>query len=487
MFYFFFNLTRKFKHNSDHDHLFYFKMKKELKVIIWAHVVLVVYLLYLSFDLLTLISDDMFSDALLDVEINPSPNSPNLNKQAIIPKIIHQTYKTNDIPDIWKQGQQACINLHSDYQYILWTDEMARDFISKEFDWFLETWDNYMYPIQRADAIRYFVLYHYGGIYIDLDDGCKRKLDPLLTVPAFVRKTAPTGVSNDVMGSVPNHPFFLKVIQNLEKYQRNWFVPYLTIMISTGPLFLSVIWKQYKRWGVPEAGKVRIMLTEHYKGKPYSYFAIASGSSWHMGDANFIKGLGDHLVLAVIGGFLLGMVILAVEYLFYCWVTSNSFKKMTNKITNLAWSIFMGILRFLHLDKFLTKESHSTCNSGVLDGNEHLPTHRDDKKTKLTSIFNILGHQAKIKRRTRKDSNLPIEIDLLDKLSDETIVVEDGYNIDLKISNNNSNKSTDSLLLSPINDINELLHSTPPGSPSHVTQPLLLDQETINRMNDDIV
>lgn len=451
-------------------------MKKELKVIIWAHVALVIYLLYLCFDLLTLIPDDMFSDALLDFEINPSPNSPNLNKQAIIPKIIHQTYKTNDIPDAWKQGQQACINLHNDYQYILWTDEMAREFISKEFEWFLETWDNYMYPIQRADAIRYFVLYHYGGIYIDLDDGCKRKLDPLLTVPAFVRKTAPTGVSNDVMGSVPHHPFFLKVIQNLEKYQRNWFIPYLTIMISTGPLYLSLIWKQYKRWGVPEAGKVRVMMTEHYKGNPYSYFAIASGSSWHMGDANFIKGLGDHLVLAVIGGFLLGMAILATEYLFYCWVTSNSFKKMINKIFSIMWSVFMGFLRFLHLDKFLTKGSLSS--GGSHDYNELLPTHKDDKKTKLSSIFNIVGHQAKIKRRNRKDSNLPIEISLLDKLSVDTIVVED--------NDNKCNKSTDSLLLSPINDINELPHSTPPGSPSHVTQPLL-DSETINRMNDEIV
>jgi len=36
--------------------------------------------------------------------------------------------------------------------------------------WFLETFDAYPYPIQRADAIRYFVLHHYGGIYIDLDD-----------------------------------------------------------------------------------------------------------------------------------------------------------------------------------------------------------------------------------------------------------------------------------------------------------------------------
>ena len=238
-------------------------MRKELKCIIWAHVGLIVYLLYLSFDLLSLLNDDIFSDALLDVEINPNP-STSLNKPAIIPKIIHQTYKTTDIPEIWKPGQQACINLHQDdYQYFLWTDELAREFINKEFNWFIDTWDNYKYPIQRADAIRYFALYYYGGIYIDLDDGCKRKLDPLLTVPAFVRKTAPTGISNDVMGSVPNHPFFLKVIQDLEKYQRNWLVPYITIMMSTGPLFLSIMWKQYKRWGVPEAGKVRIFIFCH--------------------------------------------------------------------------------------------------------------------------------------------------------------------------------------------------------------------------------
>jgi mannosyltransferase OCH1-like enzyme len=38
------------------------------------------------------------------------------------------------------------------------------------YPWFLETFDGYVYPIQRADAIRYFVLHHFGGIYIDLDD-----------------------------------------------------------------------------------------------------------------------------------------------------------------------------------------------------------------------------------------------------------------------------------------------------------------------------
>lgn len=52
----------------------------------------------------------------------------------------------------------------------LWTNEKARDFVANEYPWFIETYDGYPYPIMRADAIRYFVLAHYGGIYIDLDD-----------------------------------------------------------------------------------------------------------------------------------------------------------------------------------------------------------------------------------------------------------------------------------------------------------------------------
>jgi hypothetical protein len=52
------------------------------------------------------------------------------------------------------------------------TPRLSRDHVltACRYPWFLETFDGYPYPIQRADAIRYFVLHHFGGIYIDLDD-----------------------------------------------------------------------------------------------------------------------------------------------------------------------------------------------------------------------------------------------------------------------------------------------------------------------------
>lgn len=420
-------------------------MRKELKYIIYAHIVLVIYLLYLSFDLLTLLHDDTFADALIDYELN----SQKLDKPALIPKIIHQTYKNENIPEIWKPGQQACIDLHEDYQYILWTDEMAREFISEEFPWFLETWDNYPYNIQRADAIRYFALYHYGGIYIDLDDGCERRLDPLLTVPAFVRKTIPTGISNDVMGSVPNHPFFLKAMESLHKYQRNWLVPYITIMISTGPLFLSVVWKQYKRWGIPEAGKVRVLMPENYKGYQYSFFAIAPGSSWHMSDANFIKSLANHLVLAVIGGFCIALAILAVEYLFYSFIISSFFKKCTAKVGNLILGVVTGVLRFFNLDKVVDShfKGYNFVSSSPIGNDDEESQLGEVKPKKGISLKNFIKN-SNIKRRSRKDSNIPIEIDILEKLADDptTIVITNdpaqSSTIPKGVNNSRSNNRT---------------------------------------------
>ncbi|SCV03182.1 LAME_0H08372g1_1 [Lachancea meyersii CBS 8951] len=357
-------------------------MRQELKYLIYSHIAIVVVLLYLTFDLLTLAIDDTFQDALLDVDLNPPKDAA--PKPKLIPKIIHQTYKTADVPEHWREGQQRCIDLHPDYEYKLWTDETARQFIKEEYGWFLDTFDGYRYPIERADALRYFLLSHFGGVYIDLDDGCRRKLDPLLTVPAFVRKTSPTGISNDVMGSVPRHPFFQKVIESLKKYDRNWFVPYITIMFSTGPLFVSVIWKQYKRWGVPENGVVRILQPADYKKHTYSFFSISQGSSWHLDDANFIKSLAHHILACVILGFIVAFLVLYAEYCFYCWLGSGGGARRIGKAfkRGLAWL-------------------------GIFSDNSTSP-----ESMELRSKF----------RRLRKDSNLPVKIifpDLEENSSDQ--------------------------------------------------------------------
>ena len=121
-----------------------------------------------------------------------------------------------------------------------------------------------------------------------LAQGCNRRLDPLLSYHAWVRRTVPTGISNDAMGSVPRHPFLLRVIDSLPHYHRNWYLPYITIMYSTGPLFLSVLWKEYMRDDPSEPRRVRVLMPDDYSKHPSSFFNENRGNSWHGNDAQLI-------------------------------------------------------------------------------------------------------------------------------------------------------------------------------------------------------
>lgn len=254
---------------------------------------IILFLVNSVWTLLTLLVEDGHEDAISKAEL-PAPGNPPIEKQPqMIPKIIHQTYINSSIPEVWQEAQQSCIDLHPDWEYKLWTDEASLQFIHEKYEWFEETFRNYPYPIQRADAIRYFILNHYGGIYLDLDDGCNRELEPLLSYPAWVRKTMPTGISNDAMGAVPRHPFFMYVVNQIKSYDRNWILPYITVMGSTGPLFLSVLWRHWVSEGGnigdgPDGGRVRIIFPEEYNGHSWSFFTHHLGNSWHAADVQLI-------------------------------------------------------------------------------------------------------------------------------------------------------------------------------------------------------
>lgn len=187
-------------------------------------------------------------------------------------------------------------------EYMLWTDASSREFIANEYPWFIDTYDSYTYPIQRADAIRYFILHHFGGVYLDLDVGCRRPLDRLLVYPVILPRTIPVGVSNDLMFAEKGHPFMAQTIHNLVTFDHNWVLNYPTVMFSTGPMFLSA---QYGFWTSSHTptrefpgGEVRILPKSLY-GKnakpedvPHAFFSHYYGSSWHDGDAAFIGFLG---------------------------------------------------------------------------------------------------------------------------------------------------------------------------------------------------
>ncbi|GAM86991.1 hypothetical protein ANO11243_050120 [Dothideomycetidae sp. 11243] len=222
-----------------------------------------------------------------------------------VPYIIHQTYKTAQIPEQWLEAQHSCQKLHqTGWQHMFWTDEDADNFLAIHYPWFLPTYRAYPYDIQRADVIRYFVLYHFGGVYLDLDVGCQKPLDPLLAYGALLPKTLPVGVSNDVMISPARHPFFAMVIEDLLHDDSIYWGPkYSTVLFSTGSMFVTMEVSQYWKEQTLNSSydtsqstnsclrdaSVLIIPTRYYEADLDSFFLHFPGSSWHSVDVRVVS------------------------------------------------------------------------------------------------------------------------------------------------------------------------------------------------------
>ena len=66
--------------------------------------------------LLGLLIENGVGDAVYPSDV-PSPNT---TYPHMIPKILHQTYKTEEIPTHWQPAQKAVKDLHPDYEYMVY-------------------------------------------------------------------------------------------------------------------------------------------------------------------------------------------------------------------------------------------------------------------------------------------------------------------------------------------------------------------------------
>ncbi|KND00205.1 uncharacterized protein SPPG_04541 [Spizellomyces punctatus DAOM BR117] len=242
---------------------------------------------------------------------------PQNNDSFLIPPIIHQVTigMSGPPPQKWLDASQACRAIHPDYTFMTWNDVNAQEFIAKEYPWFLETWLNYPYTIQKADSIRYLALYTYGGAYLDMDLYCKRPLDPLRKLPFVTPSAHPVGLSNSIILSTPHHPFTSILVQNLPTFNHYFFSSYPTVMFSTGCMYLSALHTLYPQRSIDT--KVLGGERNRVNGRAETpLFTHLGASSWHQGDAQlfvligrWIKEtpLGAYALLLALSGLLVGV------------------------------------------------------------------------------------------------------------------------------------------------------------------------------------
>jgi glycosyltransferase involved in cell wall biosynthesis len=205
---------------------------------------------------------------------------PPLSFPPTIPKIIHQTWKDEQLPEAFAAFAAGWRQHHPDWEYRLWTDADNRQLIQEACPWFLPIYDAYPRPIQRADAARYVILSRFGGVYVDLDCECFGPIDALLQHRDCVLATEPPPhceihglsrcISNAFMAATPGHGFIHALLAELASHRpnrRRQRRRFKAVLDTTGPFMVNRVFAAYP---FPQT----VTLLPYQQVCPFSYLEI---------------------------------------------------------------------------------------------------------------------------------------------------------------------------------------------------------------------
>jgi mannosyltransferase OCH1-like enzyme len=185
--------------------------------------------------------------------VNPALEPPSAHARAC-PKIIFQTWKSRvTIPDNYRYWRQTFINNNPNHIAVLWDDDDNRTFITHNFPWFLDIYNSYPSEIYRADAVRYFFLLRYGGLYADMDTECLTSIDETTALGDVVLcrmgpdRTFRHSLPNAVMSSRPGQIFWLFVIRLMMEAKQRCGREYQGPEEMTGPILLKRAFDAFSR------------------------------------------------------------------------------------------------------------------------------------------------------------------------------------------------------------------------------------------------
>eukprot|EP01122_Echinamoeba_exundans_P003843 TRINITY_DN1389_c1_g1_i1.p1 TRINITY_DN1389_c1_g1~~TRINITY_DN1389_c1_g1_i1.p1 ORF type:complete len:280 (-),score=46.03 TRINITY_DN1389_c1_g1_i1:166-1005(-) len=158
------------------------------------------------------------------------------SRQAVltIPKQLHQICVSGPetLSDNYRSWQQTWIKAHPQWQYTLWSHQEIEELIATHYSWFLPFYLAYPHWTQRFDVAKYFILHHFGGVYVDMAMRCVRPLDDLVAGGDLTFFTSSTynqfggenAFGHCVIGSTAGHHVWDQLFQALtENNKQKWY------------------------------------------------------------------------------------------------------------------------------------------------------------------------------------------------------------------------------------------------------------------------
>lgn len=116
----------------------------------------------------------------------------------MIPKLIHLCWLSGDpYPPKIRRCIESWHKHLPDYEIILWD---TKRFDMESAPWVKEAFEAKKYAF-AADYIRFYALYHFGGIYLDSDVEVLKSFDPLLDLPYFAGAEKAGTIEAAVLGA----------------------------------------------------------------------------------------------------------------------------------------------------------------------------------------------------------------------------------------------------------------------------------------------
>ena len=155
----------------------------------------------------------------------PSAFNPEVERQDIIPKVIHQIWiGNNPLPTKYAFFQDTVKANNENWRYVLWDESKIRSEKFADYD----LYEKARTYAEKADIARYMILKKFGGVYIDVDTFCLRGLAPMLKYEFFAgiephNKSGYVHIANGIIGASKGHSvlnYTLKIIrENWEQYE----------------------------------------------------------------------------------------------------------------------------------------------------------------------------------------------------------------------------------------------------------------------------
>ena len=160
-----------------------------------------------------------------------------------VPKIFHQIWLgSKPLPDCYEEFKESWLQRHPDYEYRLWDDKTAKALTLINQNIF----DGLSNPGAKSDILRYEILYMYGGIYIDTDFECVRRIPERILEKEFagcIQFAEHPQIGNAILFSSKHSEVMARVINSCSMPIDN---DVASIVNCTGPNMLSSTIFRYK-------------------------------------------------------------------------------------------------------------------------------------------------------------------------------------------------------------------------------------------------